>query len=417
MASADPALMRAINNFQVIDAIRRHGPISRVEIADRTALSPTTVSSITSTLLSDNLIVRAESQPAGEGGLVPREYGVAQDHARGRPRVMLTLNPEAAFVAGVKLAPDRITVAVTDYRAEVLGTYSMPVSVHSLTSAAIVDLVADCVVQCTQNAELDMHEISGVCVGLPGIIERSSGMCLQSPLFHERNLSLADQLEKKLSVKVALDTDANLVSLAESWFGHGRDLDDFMVISVEQNLGLGIMHRGELFRGANGLCPDLGDLLVVPDKGQSPQRLADIASVEAMLHAAGIWSDGSQSQQAHGLEDAVDLLVNRARAGDATAVSTIERAGCALGAAIASLTILFAPARIILVGVGVGTGNLLLDPLREVVARDTPAILNAVNQVTSHEWSDDVWARGAAAMTLRDLYGMPWEAMAPVMRI
>lgn len=417
MASADPALMRAINNFQVIDAIRRHGPISRVEIADRTALSPTTVSSITSTLLSDNLIVRAESQPVTEGGLVPREYGVTQDHARGRPRVMLTLNPEAAFVAGVKLAPDRITVAVTDYRAEVLGTLSLPVCVNSLSLPEIVDLVADCVMRCARSADLDIHELSGICVGLPGIIERSSGLCLQSALFTEQNIPLADELEKKLSVKVALDTDANLISLAESWFGQGRDIDDFLVISVEQNLGLGIMHRGELFRGANGLCPDIGNLLVYPEKDQTPQRLASVASVDAMLRSAGTWTHEPDTQPDVGVTEAVDLLIKRAHAGDERAVRAFERAGRALGAAISSLTILFAPARVILVGAGVASGSLLLDPLRDVVAEDTPAILNAATQITAHEWNDDIWARGAAAMTLRDLYGMPWEAMAPVMRI
>ncbi len=107
MKTADPELMRAINRFHVMDAIRRFGPISRVEIADRTDLSPTTVSAITALLLDDGLII-------------PRSIGAVRDAARGRPRVMLELNPDAAFVAGVKLAPDQITVATTNFRADVL---------------------------------------------------------------------------------------------------------------------------------------------------------------------------------------------------------------------------------------------------------------------------------------------------------
>ncbi len=71
MKTADPELMRAINRFHVMDAIRRFGPISRVEIADRTDLSPTTVSAITALLLDDGLIVPAKWAPCA----MPRVAG------------------------------------------------------------------------------------------------------------------------------------------------------------------------------------------------------------------------------------------------------------------------------------------------------------------------------------------------------
>ena len=57
MKTADPELMRAINRFHVMDAIRRFGPVSRVEISGLTELSATTVSAITAALLDDRLIV------------------------------------------------------------------------------------------------------------------------------------------------------------------------------------------------------------------------------------------------------------------------------------------------------------------------------------------------------------------------
>ena len=71
MKTADPELMRAINRFHVMDAIRRFGPVSRVEISQFTELSPTTVSAITAALLDDGLIV-------------PMQVGAVRD-ARPRP--------------------------------------------------------------------------------------------------------------------------------------------------------------------------------------------------------------------------------------------------------------------------------------------------------------------------------------------
>ena len=67
-------------------------PIARVEICERTELSPTTVSAITAALLDDRLIM-------------PRQIGAVRDAARGRPRVLLELNPDAARVVGVKITP------------------------------------------------------------------------------------------------------------------------------------------------------------------------------------------------------------------------------------------------------------------------------------------------------------------------
>ncbi|MFC7555035.1 winged helix-turn-helix transcriptional regulator [Pseudoroseomonas wenyumeiae] len=56
MKTADPELMRAINRYHVIDAIRRDGPIARVEIVERTELSPATVSAITGALIEEGLV-------------------------------------------------------------------------------------------------------------------------------------------------------------------------------------------------------------------------------------------------------------------------------------------------------------------------------------------------------------------------
>ena len=121
MKTADPELMRAINRFHVMDAIRRSGPVSRVEISESTELSTTTVSAITAALLEDRLIV-------------PLHVGALRDAARGRPRVMLKLNPDAAHVVGVKLAPDQITVAVTDFCGDVVSSLGLPVRIDRQTA-------------------------------------------------------------------------------------------------------------------------------------------------------------------------------------------------------------------------------------------------------------------------------------------
>src|SRR6266568_2107666 len=56
MKTPDPELMRTINRYHVIDVIRRHGPLARVEIVERTELSRATISAITGGLIEEGLI-------------------------------------------------------------------------------------------------------------------------------------------------------------------------------------------------------------------------------------------------------------------------------------------------------------------------------------------------------------------------
>jgi predicted NBD/HSP70 family sugar kinase len=402
MKTADPELMRAINRFHVMDSIRRYGPISRVEICERTELSPTTVSAITAALIEDALIV-------------PRQMGDVRDAARGRPRVMLELNPDAAFVVGVKLAPDQITIAATNFRADVLASLIMPVRISRQSASVIADIVEDGVRRCVADADLNLSRIAGLCVGLPGVIERASGVCRQSSIFTERDLPFASELSRRLSLPVSIDTDVNLVTLAEHWFGEVRGLSDFLVVSIENNLGLGIMHNGELFRGAGGLSPDLGDLLVRPNAAnEGRNRLASVASESAIVAEALETAEAGRDGFARAGKE-LDRVIELAQGGDQRFIGILAAAGDALGFAIANLITLFAPPKVILGGGVVKAGPLLLEPLRETAAALTPASLAHVADIVVHQWSDEMWARGAAAMTLRELYGAPWGTTGPAL--
>ncbi|MBE7220200.1 MAG: ROK family transcriptional regulator [Caulobacteraceae bacterium] len=403
MKTADPELMRAINRFHVMDAVRRFGPIARVEISTRTDLSPTTVSAITAALLDDGLIV-------------PRQMGDLRDAARGRPRVLLELNPEAAQVVGVKLAPDRITVVLTNFRADVLAQLALPIRLHRQSASVVADLVEDGIRQCVADAGQHLEGVRGICVGLPVVVAQGTGICRQSPVFTERDVPFAAELSQRLGRPVSIDSDVNLVALAESWFGAARGLDDFLVVSVEHALGLGIMHKGELFRGAGGLGPDLGDLLVRPAGRTDGARLADIASEAALVAEAQAVLTAPEDAQSFRAGRGLARVLALAEAGDARMVGLLAAAGEALGFAVANLVTLFAPPKVIVAGATVEDGAPLFEALRGTVAELLPASLAGVAEIVAHRWTDAVWARGAAAMTLQELYGAPWNTTGPALR-
>jgi predicted NBD/HSP70 family sugar kinase len=293
-----------------------------------------------------------------------------------------------------------------------LQSLTLPIRVDRQPVSVIADLVEDGVRRCVSDAHLAMEKIGGVCVGLPGIVERAAGICRQSPIFSERDVDFGADLTRRLGVAVSIDSDVNLVTLAEHWFGQARGLNDFLVVSVEHSLGLGILHNGELFRGANGLSPDFGDVMVRPP-GSGGGRLAAAASEAAVLGEVEAALRGGPHEAAFRAGRSMTLLLRLAAEGNQRCIGILASAGEALGFAIANLITLFAPPKVIVTGRMMATSEFFIGPLRETVAALVPASLADVAEIVVREWSDGIWGRGAAAMTLRDLYGAPWGTTGP----
>jgi predicted NBD/HSP70 family sugar kinase len=398
MKTADPELMRAINRFHVMDAIRRFGPVARIEISELTELSPTTVSAITAALLDDQLIV-------------PRQVGAVRDAARGRPRVLLELNADAARVVGVKITPNRIIHAVTDFRGDVLAELTQPVRVDRQTADVIADLVEDGVRRCVADAGLTLDAVESLCVALPGVVEHATGLVRQSPILRDANVPFGKALFARLGLSTLIESDANAITISEHWFRLCRDIDDFAVVTAEHSLGLGVMHDGQLFRGAKGLSFNLGDLAVANGNGRTiTSRLADQASEPAILAPV---ATKPETQEAVRLGNAMAMAKARIEEGDNELTASAQRAGEALGLAIANLITLFAPPKVVLVGSTLVLGEHLMRGLRNALDEAVPHWLADVSEIVVDDADDTAWARGAAAAALLELYGAPWGTTGP----
>ncbi|MDL2401752.1 ROK family transcriptional regulator [Rhizobium mayense] len=397
MKTADPELMRAINRFNVLDTIRRAGSIARVEISERTQLSTTTVSAITASLLDDGLI------------LARTEGDLREAAARGRPRVMLELNPDAARVVGAKIAANRMVFVVANFRGEVLSTLTLALRVDRQPISVITDLIEDGVRRCVVDADLALDEIDSVCLGLPGVIEHRTGHVRSSPIFRENGVDFAKDMSERLGVTTIVESDAHAITLAHHWFGEARDLDDMVLVSLEQTLGLGVLHGGQLFRGAGGLSHNLGDLAL----GIGPQGMIRLASLAGESAILGDQPNGGRFAEAirlgRGMAHAKTLIA----AEDNTLISAAIRAGEACGMALANIVTLFAPPRVILVGSSLALGQPFLDSLRDAYSLAIPPSIKGVTELVFDQSTDETWAQGAAVVALRELYESPWGTTGP----
>jgi glucokinase len=220
------------------------------------------------------------------------------------------------------------------------------------------------------------HEITAVGVGAAGYIDKARSTVMFAPNIAWRNVALKADLEELVDLPVVVENDANAAAWGEFVSGAGSDVDDQVLVTVGTGIGGGIVHDGELLRGAFGIGAEIGHMRVVPDgilcgcgnRGCFEQYASGSALVREARAAARAGSLLAQPllERAGGDADRITgpLITEAARTGDAFAVEQLAAVGRWLGEGIASLTAVLDPAVVVLGGGVSEAGDLLLAPVR-----------------------------------------------------
>lgn len=108
--------------------------------------------------------------------------------------------------------------------------------------------------------------VSAVGIGVAGVLDQHKEVLLQSP-----NIKVLEQvllqkvLSEALHLPVFLENDANAAALGEQWAGGGRELENFLLITLGTGIGGGFILHGELWSGENGKAGELGHMVVAAD--------------------------------------------------------------------------------------------------------------------------------------------------------
>lgn len=308
------------NQSVILELIRRERDgISRAEIAATTGLVPQTVSNATKLLIEQGLVVEAGTVIQG----------------RGKPPVLLRLEPRSRFAVGVHIDPAFITYVLLDLGGAVLARSTHRTPSPTNPKAVIAEL-SDQVNRLTRAAGIDRSRILGVGVATPGPIDAQQGVMVDPPLMVGWwNVPIRDAVAEATGLGVVFDKEVVAAAAAEIWFGE-PDRRDFALIYLSAGIGTGLVLDGTIRRGATGNAGDGGRIIVadsgVPDAPS--QQLGHLVTPEHLVRQAigeGLLPEGLDT------DAGFERLLSQAEGGDPAALAILRRAGRNLASAVLTL--------------------------------------------------------------------------------
>ncbi len=396
-----PEPIKTLSQYHILNTIRIAGAISRTEIAEIIGHSRATVTNITARMIAGGLIYEKE---------------VEGSTARGRNRILLAINSDAAYVVGVKISAFRIGCVVTDILASVKSSVVMPVRTSKRPVEFVADLIEEAIRHCITEAGLSPKQIAGIGIGIPGLVDSREGVSYWSPLYQRGATALKTLIQDRFAIDTYVDNDTNTVALSQLWSGEGKGINNFIVVTIEDGFGMGVVIDGELYRGSNGFAGEIGHFVVVPDG--NPCRCGKKGCYEAYVSNFGILNTARDlAEEGAWACDAPESLtyeevLTQAQAGNQVLREVFATAGKYLGHALAGMMQIFNPAKIIITGNGVRSGDMVFSAMRDVIEKFAAPEIFARTEIIVHQWQDIDWSLGGACLVLQDLYKSPFDRCA-----
>lgn len=213
--------------------------MSQAEIARKMGLTRAAVSLITEELTQEGFVVQAESGASG----------------RGRPPVLLSLIPDAAYAVGICLNRDGCYAGLIDICGNVRAKEQIRLEANADKIAALEKAVR----RLLETSGVAPEKLAGIGISAPGPLDGEKGVILNPPRFDLwHNMSVCTELKEILRVPVYLENDASCLAQFHCGKPQLGDSEDFLLLLVDSGIGSGIISGGKLLKGVGYFTSEIG---------------------------------------------------------------------------------------------------------------------------------------------------------------
>ena len=253
---------------------------------------------------------------------------------------------------------------------------------------------------------VEVKDVAYVGMGIPGAVK--GGEILYTANIPMKNVPLEALFRKHLDLPVLLGNDADCAAVGEWSCGVGRGTKHFIVITLGTGVGGGMILNGKLYSGC-GAGGEVGHIVIKQDG--VPCNCGRRGCWEAYASATGLIRETKEAMEQHP-ESALHAVAaanggvegrtafQAAEQGDETALAVCRAYAEYLAAGLTNLVNILHPEAVALGGgVAAAPEHLLLEPVREIVARECYARhVDQVPRIIRAELGNDAGIIGAAML-------------------
>jgi predicted NBD/HSP70 family sugar kinase len=373
------ANLREANRRRAVSLLRLRGGMTQAEISRATGLSHASVSNIVRDLVDQGTVSSTAVR------------------RNGRRAFEITLSPSSGLVVGIDFGNRHVRVAVADLAHTVLAE-SHRTLLHGHRAELAIETASTMLCELMQRSARDLKELQVLVAGLPGPLNPHSGRIVSPSILPGwADLDVKSALAARFELPVVVDNDANLGALAEGLWGRGRGLTDFAYLKVSTGIGAGLVLGGHLYRGAAGTAGEIGHTTIEEDGAVC--RCGNRGCLETLAGGPALLD---LLRPGYGEKLTIEDVLRLSDAGDIGCRRVITDAGRHIGVAVANLCNLLSPQLIIVGGELALAGDVLLDAMRDSMARRAVTVSAQTTEVVTGVLAERTGVLGAVALALQE---------------
>lgn len=372
---------------------KRHAGISQSELVVETGLKAPTVFRIFSGLEEQGLIEILKAP--GASGTVPAGEQEENLSRKGRRPVVYTVRKDAVYTMGLEFWSSCISLGVFNFNGNRVFSRVEPLK-SNINIAEVVDFIVFLVNEALNSLEIGREKIPGIGIVAPGQVDVVRRRVINYPRIRNmRDIPLAEELERRLGIKVLLHNNCSALALSEFRYGgydHRGSLFTFLLRSGVN--GAFVDERG-VYITSRGITLESGHIPI--DSGGPCCSCGTRGCLESLL--AALDSSGGARERPLFSE-----LEGPLACGDPEAERIMTRAAGYLFIAMKSIMRFFTPRAFLILGNGELVSRRIAEKLRKRWSREPDAFAPEPPLVYSHTYDPLVSQRGASDLVIADYF-------------
>ncbi len=385
------------NRSLILKLIKQHPGVTRTDLAQYSNLSKPAITKIVQEFTESGVIGELEDKKIRNKGLV---------FAKGR-----------FYTISIYLGRLAVTGALFDLEGSLVTEMHLPQGVRFYGNDELPENALELIHMIIDSSGIQMDSILAVGIAAPGSVEIKKGLVFNRSLsscdpgtqvpFNWGKIHLVEFLKEKTNLPIFIDNNSNLSALAESWFGKGVGVSNFVQYSVGIGIGGGAIIENRLFRGNDNIVCEIGHVTVDCEGERcfcgNTGCLETVAGFGKIVDA---YEGSKHTCNEEELQQKLKKIFMRAEEGDAHALMVLKKHASKLGIGAVTLINMFSPEKLILSIndlEGISLSILIKEVEAYVKAYAYPIISDNV-QVELSDFGANIHLYGAYALILENLF-------------